>query len=77
MDMGVGSFVFAQGFASGRRQHRVTSGKFQRARPGLLRRLLKLAPIIALGAARVVAVKGVEYPVRIQDPPRQARERRG
>jgi phosphatidylinositol glycan class W len=63
MDLGVGSFVFSQGVVSAlpliRDQNYLTAPLLSK----LIRVTKKCLPIIALGMARVVLVKGAEYPV--------------
>lgn len=62
MDIGVGSFVFAQGLAVGRSDCRNTS--FSR---NIGRTALKTLPIWFLGFIRLTSVKGVEYPEHVSE----------
>jgi phosphatidylinositol glycan class W len=64
MDMGVGSFVFAQGLTSA--SPLLRSPSFIRASlvPKLVRSVKKVVPMFALAVARIIAVKGTAYPVR-------------
>jgi phosphatidylinositol glycan class W len=63
MDMGVGSFVFAQGLTSTSPLLRSPSSIRGSPMPKLVRSLKKVAPMFVLAAARIIAVKGTAYPV--------------
>ncbi|TEB32745.1 GWT1-domain-containing protein [Coprinellus micaceus] len=67
MDLGVGSFVFSQGVVSAlpliRDQNYLTAPLLSK----LIRVTKKCLPIIALGMARVVLVKGAEYPEHVTE----------
>lgn len=58
MDLGVGSFVFAMGLASSRAVVRLALAQKQLL---VARSLVKSVPILALGAARLLSVKGLDY----------------
>jgi hypothetical protein len=64
MDMGVGSFVFAQGLMSASPLLRSPSFIHAPLVPKLVRSVTKVVPMFALAAARIIAVKGTAYPVR-------------
>jgi phosphatidylinositol glycan class W len=63
MDLGVGSFIFSQGFVSAIPLLKNPASVRAPAIPKLLFILRKTAPLIALGLMRVVMVKGTDYPV--------------
>ena len=63
MDLGVGSFVFAQGIVSALPILRNTAYISSNMGPKLVSVTRKSLPVIALGVARVIAVKGTDYPV--------------
>ncbi|KAF9011707.1 GWT1-domain-containing protein [Cyathus striatus] len=62
MDLGVGSFVFSQGVVSAIPLLKDPSYLTSPFGPKLYRVTKKCLPIIALGAIRVLLVKGTEYP---------------
>jgi phosphatidylinositol glycan class W len=64
MDIGVGSFAFSQGLAAARPLIRDPAHLSAPLRPKLARAARHAAPVLALGALRVLLVKGTAYPVR-------------
>lgn len=66
MDLGVGSFVFAQGLVAAipliKDPNYVSAATF----PKIVKATKKVLPLLALGLARVLFVKGTAYPVRMQ-----------
>lgn len=64
MDLGVGSFVFAQGLASSLPMLKNPSYISAPLLPKIITSLKKASPTIAIGLIRVILVKGTEYPVR-------------
>lgn len=63
MDIGVGSFVFSQGVVSAIPLLKNPAYLASPLGPKLLNTLKKVLPLLVLGVARVLAVKGTEYPV--------------
>jgi len=64
MDVGTGSFVFAQGLVRGSASHRPQQGDSssgRRQRQTWRSALLTAGPLFLIGAARMAAVKSVEY----------------
>lgn len=64
MDLGVGSFVFSQGFVSALPILKNPGYLSAPALPKAARATFKCLPILVLGLVRVVLVKGTDYPVR-------------
>jgi len=63
MDLGVGSFVFAQGVATSLpliKDPKYLSLPFS---PKIIDCMRKVMPMLLLGVVRVILVKGSEYPV--------------
>ena len=67
MDLGVGSFVFAQGIVSALPILRNPAYISSKMIPKLISVIRKSLPVISLGLARVIAVKGTDYPVSSND----------
>lgn len=67
MDIGVGSFVFSQGLSSAGPMLRDPNYLSAAALPKIVKATRKVLPILALGLARVLLVKGTEYPVSRHD----------
>jgi phosphatidylinositol glycan class W len=63
MDLGVGSFVFSQGFVSAIPLLKDPASVRAPAIPKLAYVICKTAPLIVLGLVRVLLVKGTDYPV--------------
>ncbi|KAL1612594.1 Glucosaminyl phosphatidylinositol (GlcN-PI) nositol acylation protein [Paraconiothyrium brasiliense] len=61
MDVGVGSFVFTGGIVSVRSSLRSESGKLPPLSKRLLVSLRHAFPLIVLGTARLISVKGLDY----------------
>jgi phosphatidylinositol glycan class W len=64
MDLGVGSFVFAQGVVSALPLIKDPSYLSAPAIPKIISVTRKCLPILGLGLIRVILVKGTDYPVR-------------
>ncbi|KAF5389291.1 hypothetical protein D9757_003397 [Collybiopsis confluens] len=67
MDIGVGSFVFAQGIASAIPLIRTPSHLASPLPPKIFSAVRKSLPIIILGLIRVLLVKGTEYPEHVSE----------
>jgi phosphatidylinositol glycan class W len=63
MDLGVGSFVFSQGFVSAIPLLKNPPSVRAPAILKLVYVIRKTAPLIVLGLVRVLLVKGTDYPV--------------
>ena len=63
MDLGVGSFVFAQGIAAAIPLIKDPSCLSGPTIPKAAKATKKVLPLLALGLARVLFVKGTAYPV--------------
>lgn len=63
MDLGVGSFVFSQGVVSALPILKDPTYLVAAVPPKLITAVKKVLPLLFLGVARVVSVKGTEYPV--------------
>lgn len=69
MDLGVGSFVFAQGFISALPIIKDPGYLSAPALPKAASAVRKVLPVLFLGIVRVVLVKGTDYPVRARGLP--------
>ncbi|KAG2006940.1 GPI-anchored wall transfer protein 1 [Coprinopsis cinerea AmutBmut pab1-1] len=67
MDLGVGSFVFSQGMVSAIPLLKNPTYLTSPLGPKLVRVVRKAFPVILLGVARVLAVKGTEYPEHVTE----------
>ncbi|KZT26017.1 GWT1-domain-containing protein, partial [Neolentinus lepideus HHB14362 ss-1] len=67
MDLGVGSFVFAQGLVSAIPLLKDPSHLSQPMIPKIATVLRKIWPILALGLIRVILVKGTDYPEHVTE----------
>jgi phosphatidylinositol glycan class W len=65
MDLGVGSFVFSQGVVAVQPMLKDSYYLASSTVPKAVESMRKIIPIIFLGAIRVIAVKGTDYPVSI------------
>lgn len=63
MDLGVGSFVFAQGIVSAIPLVKNPEHLTQPLLPKLAGIMRKCSPVLLLGLLRTISVKGTEYPV--------------
>jgi glucosaminylphosphatidylinositol acyltransferase len=63
MDLGVGSFVFSQGLVSAIPLLKDPAYLSAAPIPKIINATRKVLPVLALGAIRVILVKGTEYPV--------------
>lgn len=68
MDLGVGSFVFAQGLTMSLRLFKDPKYLSFPLLPKIIDSVQKTAPMLLLGVARVILVKGSEYPVSDETP---------
>ena len=62
MDLGVGSFIFAQGVASALPLIKDTDHLSKRIGPKIWASLRKTSPLLLLALVRLVLVKGTDYP---------------
>ncbi|KAI0265345.1 GWT1-domain-containing protein [Gloeopeniophorella convolvens] len=67
MDLGVGAFVFAQGVGSARALVHDASYARRPLAPKLAHAARRSAPVLALGLARVLLVKGTQYPEHVSE----------
>jgi len=68
MDLGVGSFVFAQGVAMSLRLLKDPKYLAFPLLPKIIDSVRKTMPMLLLGVVRVILVKGSEYPVSDKTP---------
>jgi phosphatidylinositol glycan class W len=68
MDIGVGSFVFAQGLAAASPLLRNPHSVYVNPMNKLGSATRKVVPLFILAGARIIAVKGMAYPVRCSFP---------
>lgn len=66
MDLGVGSFIFSQGIVAANPLVKDPSYLSSSTIPKVARAARKVLPLLALGLARVLFVKGTAYPVSWQ-----------
>ena len=68
MDLGVGSFVFAQGLTMSLRLFKDPKYLSFPLLPKIIDSVQKTMPMLLLGVVRVILVKGSEYPVSDKTP---------